>query len=626
MNWRFGYLKCMAVLFFLFVCFSSNAFAAQVQLAWNRSSDLAVIGYKVHYGTQSKNYSWVVDAGNSLGTTITGLSNSQTYYFAATTYSAHAESDYSPELVVNFITPATPAYGQISPSGAVALMAGSSQTFSITPLTGYKISGVLADNVQVGALSSYTFSDVTGPHTISALFTPTAFTITSSAGAGGFISPSGARPVAPSGNITFAITPNAGYVVSEVVVDGVNQGALTSYNFNNVMDNHTISATFTNPLYTIAASTSNGGFISPAGWRRVPHGANQTFTIMPFANYKLSSVKVDGTPVPLTSQYTFSNIGASHQIRANFVSTNSNGLNGKPISESGMTFAPVADAGPDQDVMSGSTVRLDGSNSTDSGSKIASYVWTQMSGPHVNISCASSGRQCTFKAPQTTIGTSLAFNLAVTNTAGMTSNDSCLVNVSASDAAPVANAGPNSSVNPYAIVNLNASGTYDPDGKITSYKWLQIQGPPVPIINFDTPNASFIAPDPGPLGVSLVFSLLVTDNFGLEARDQTTVNVVTADTPPAAKTGPALKAAVSKTVALDGSGSHDATSSNYSYRWKQLSGVPVMLSDPTAVRPTFLVPAQTGAQNDEMLFMLTVTDAYDGLIGTSKCAVTVQPR
>ena len=58
----------------------------------------------------------------------------------------------------------------------------------------------------------------------------------------------------------------------------------------------------------------------------------------------------------------------------------------------------------------------------------------------------------------------LAFNLAVTNKAGITGNASCLVNVSGTDKAPSANAGANQIVIPYTIVTLDGSGSSDPDG------------------------------------------------------------------------------------------------------------------------------------------------------------------
>ncbi len=70
-----------------------------------------------------------------------------------------------------------------------------SQTFTITPAANYKVSAVTVDGVSVGAVSSYTFSNVTANHTISASFAAntntTTYTISASAGANGAISPSG---------------------------------------------------------------------------------------------------------------------------------------------------------------------------------------------------------------------------------------------------------------------------------------------------------------------------------------------------------------------------------------------------------------------------------------------------
>ena len=137
--------------------------------------------------------------------------------------------------------------------------------------------------------------------------------------------------------------------------------------------------------------------------------------------------------------------------------------------------------------------------------------------------------------------------------------------------------------------------------------------------------ASFVAPDPGSLGASLVFQLQVTDQFGLTTRDQCTVNVVNADPPPVANAGPDQTAVAMSSVTLDGSGSYDPVNSTDSYRWKQIRGVPVTLSDPTAKTPVFTAPAASDAQSADLLFMLTVTDANDQLSATAKCVVSVKP-
>ncbi|MCH8170308.1 MAG: T9SS type A sorting domain-containing protein [Bacteroidetes bacterium] len=69
-------------------------------------------------------------------------------------------------------------------------------------------------------------------------------TITSSVGANGSIDPVGAVSVNNGVDQSFTITPNTGYLVADVLVDGNSVGAVTSYTFTNVLTDHTISATF----------------------------------------------------------------------------------------------------------------------------------------------------------------------------------------------------------------------------------------------------------------------------------------------------------------------------------------------------------------------------------------------
>ena len=66
---------------------------------------------------------------------------------------------------------------------------------------------VLVDGVSVGAVTSYTFTNVTANHTIAASFAIDTYTITASAGANGTISPTGAVSVNYGANQTFTITP-----------------------------------------------------------------------------------------------------------------------------------------------------------------------------------------------------------------------------------------------------------------------------------------------------------------------------------------------------------------------------------------------------------------------------------
>ena len=72
----------------------------------------------------------------------------------------------------------------------------------------------------------------------------TYYTIQATAGTGGAISPSGKVSVREGRDQVFTITPDQGYAVSDVKIDGESVGAVTSYSFENVRKAHTIAVSF----------------------------------------------------------------------------------------------------------------------------------------------------------------------------------------------------------------------------------------------------------------------------------------------------------------------------------------------------------------------------------------------
>lgn len=81
------------------------------------------------------------------------------------------------------------------------------------------------------------------------------YTIKATAGAGGSISPSGNVSVREGGDQTFTITPDKGYAVANVKIDGKSIGTVKSYTFENVSSPHTIEAIFVKG--TASASTGD---------------------------------------------------------------------------------------------------------------------------------------------------------------------------------------------------------------------------------------------------------------------------------------------------------------------------------------------------------------------------------
>jgi hypothetical protein len=111
-------------------------------------------------------------------------------------------------------------------------------------------------------------------------------------------------------------------------------------------------------------------------------------------------------------------------------------------------------------------------------------------------------------------------------------------------------------------------------------------------------------------GVSFSFELTVTDTSGLQATDTSIVNVTSilpaANQPPEAVVGDDQTVDEDTSVTLNGSNSSDPEG-NLFYRWRQVTGRPVTLSDPAAEQPTFQAPNVESA-GVTLVFELTVTD------------------
>ena len=114
------------------------------------------------------------------------------------------------------------------------------------------------------------------------------YTITATAGSGGSISPSGSVSVNAGANQSFTISPNDGYKISGVIVDGASVGAVSSYTFGNVATNHTIQASFTPSTpasgykLTVTKSGSGKGAVYTDMWKAsFPAGTRITLTEEP---------------------------------------------------------------------------------------------------------------------------------------------------------------------------------------------------------------------------------------------------------------------------------------------------------------------------------------------------------
>jgi hypothetical protein len=249
--------------------------------------------------------------------------------FVYTTALTDSERQQLETYLVNRLTTSGPTFtitasagtgGAISPSGAVSVSSGGSQTFTITPDAGYAISAVTVDGTNVGAVGSHPFTNVTADHTIAATFVATGnapptisvvpnqtITVNAATAALAFTVGDSQTPAAdltvtagssntalvPNGNIvmgggganrTVRVTPAANQTGAAIITLTVGDGSLTA------VSSFTVTVTAPPAGGTRAVSINVGGFdtthdvtgslgvVSAANWNNLTNAANPTGT------------------------------------------------------------------------------------------------------------------------------------------------------------------------------------------------------------------------------------------------------------------------------------------------------------------------------------------------------------
>ena len=509
-----------------------------------------------------------ISAGESVTATFTAIHSgdygdviTNTARFSGTqqTGSAAVKFQVIPAYV---ITPKAGAGGSITPDTPQTVPHGSDLVFTIAPAAGYHISDVGVDGVSVGVTTTYTFGNVTADHTLSAAFALNTYIITPTVGAGGSISPTTPQTVSHGDDITFTITSDTGYHVSDVTVDGGSVGAVSAYTFTDVITHHTLSAAFALNTYIITPTVGAGGSISPTTPQTVSHGDDITFTITPDTGYHVADVLVDGGSVGAVSAYTFTDVITHHTLSAAFA-LNEYTLNINSVGSGSATRVPsqtiylygdvvtlTAAADPEwyfgqwsgdasgtltqtavtmtaDKVVTATFVAAPPTYYTLTMSIVGSGVITPAAGIHsylsgtlVSVSASpmegwqfdgwSGGLESAANPAQLTMGA----DKAVTAT----------FSLSSANHAPTADAGADQYAIQGDVVTLDGSGSRDPDvGDSLTYSWAQTGGPAITLMPGATISVTtFAAPSQPTL---LTFTLTVTDSLGLSASDATVITV-----------------------------------------------------------------------------------------------------
>ena len=209
-------------------------------------------------------------------------------YLFAKTYTINVTTDYG---------------SSVSGSYPDTVVEGSNKYLHISKRQGYKLTSVILDDSSQtipsqteasGEVMTISLENITSNHNLVVTSEPFKYTITTSAGSNGSITPS--ATVNYGSSKTINISPSTGYEVNEVIVDGVNKGKITTYTFNNITDNHTISVTFKKldeQKFTVNCTTVQNGNISVSP-SSATVGTKITIYVNPSEGYRLK--QIDSSP------------------------------------------------------------------------------------------------------------------------------------------------------------------------------------------------------------------------------------------------------------------------------------------------------------------------------------------
>ncbi len=280
--------------------------------------------------------------------------------------------------------------------------------------------------------------------------------------------------------------------------------------------------------------------------------------------------------------------------------------------------APVAHAGNDRSVPTGSVVTLDGSLSSDANGDSLSYRWSVLETPASTTVTLSNPDSVNPYFTAYTDGT-YRFELVVNDGSLNSSPDSVTIIANTVNATPIADAGSDQNIPTGSLVTLDASNSYDPDVDDTlTYYWSvnsKPNGSSMSLSNSNAVNPTFTADLEG----SYILQLLVSDGSAYSDPDTVLVTASASNSAPVANAGNDQSTYINTPLTLDGSGSSDADSDPLTYVWsiasKPVTSTTASISDPSIQNPDFTADV-TGSYVLELV-------VNDGSVDSIKDSVTI---
>jgi hypothetical protein len=210
----------------------------------------------------------------------------------------------------------------MTPSGTRVAGYGETVAYRFTQAAGMRVGNVTVDGLAMGPLSGYTFSQVTGNHSLNVVFDEAGrYTVVcqppASGPAEGVVGP--ALTFANPGEcLTLYLSPARGYQVTDVQLNGVSLGPVLTCRIPSVSRDSIVTASFQPRTFTVRAAATGKGQVSPSGSQSVSYGQPVSFHCTPDPGQTLLDVLLDGRSLGPLSDYTLPGVQADHQLAVRF--------------------------------------------------------------------------------------------------------------------------------------------------------------------------------------------------------------------------------------------------------------------------------------------------------------------
>ena len=226
----------------------------------------------------------------------------------------------------------TVTYTSANNGAVIKVTHDTSLEFAFIPNEGYRLASFKVDGVETSVTGdTYTLANITRAHTIVTVFEKIEYTITITNNDNGSVSQNSIT-VLHGDSASFNITPNTGYTVGGVYVDGVkdtvnieNNTTYYTFTLNSVVANHSVEVAFVIKAMDISVTIEGNGSVD-ISTVTVNYGSTKTIHIYPDNNNHLLDVLDNGVSIKEHLEqnnggayaYTLSNIVEAHNITVKF--------------------------------------------------------------------------------------------------------------------------------------------------------------------------------------------------------------------------------------------------------------------------------------------------------------------